>query len=715
MERQRRLTRRIGRVLAPLAVLVLLLAALYLAADAEGLGAGYAAYYPYVFVAAAVAVALIVAAIARRLLRLRAQLREAVPGARLARRLVLLLMLLALPPVLLVYGFGARFVSATVDSWFRVHDERVLADALEIGRLYLDERLAVAQRATEQVAATLARSPVDDRAAQLDAELDLTGADQLALFARDGRPLALAAATPGALDAAPPEDAARLAALARGRFAEPEPESAAGGMRLRVLVPVQLRAGETALLQGLYALPPTYVPLAQSVETGVHAFGQAQFLRESLKLSLVLVLTFVLMLSVLLAVLVAFDLARRLTAPIGRLAAATRAVAAGRYDRPVAGEGTDELGFLVASFNRMQRELGTATAREREAAAETERQRGYLETVLARLNSGVIGVDHEGHVRTSNPAAAQILGVPLQAHLGSTLQQLQRELPAVAPLFALLGRRAAAGAREWREEIALTLGDQRRLLILRGAALPQGGFVVVFDDTTDLDRARRDAAWGEVARRLAHEVKNPLTPIQLAAERVRRKLLPRMDADDAPVLDRATDTIIAQVETLKKLVDAFTDYAQPPPLKLERTDLCALASEVLELYEQDGRLAITRALSPLPALEADAHRLRQVLHNLLKNATEATVGHARPWVEVATCHLPDANAVELSVADNGGGLPAGFDADWFEPYRTTKTRGTGLGLAICRKIAEEHGGRLLAENRPEGGARFVLRLPLDGR
>jgi nitrogen fixation/metabolism regulation signal transduction histidine kinase len=277
---------------------------------------------------------------------------------------------------------------------------------------------------------------------------------------------------------------------------------------------------------------------------------------------------------------------------------------------------------------------------------------------------------------------------------------------------------AHEGVREWREEIVLAQGAERRLLLLRGAELggADAGSVAVFDDLTQLDRAQRDAAWAEVARRLAHEVKNPLTPIQLAAERLRRRFIGRLPADDTEVLDRATHTIVAQVEALKSLVNAFGDYARPPQIEARALDLHALAGEVLDLYENDQRIQLTRRFDArTPVLRGDAGRLRQLLHNLIKNALEAIGDTRKPHIEVTTRDLAENERqwIELGVADNGPGLPEGFGERWYEPYTSSKQRGTGLGLAVAKKIAEEHGGTIRAENREVGGAIFVLRLPLD--
>jgi nitrogen fixation/metabolism regulation signal transduction histidine kinase len=374
----------------------------------------------------------------------------------------------------------------------------------------------------------------------------------------------------------------------------------------------------------------------------------------------------------------------------------------------------DELGFLVGAFGRMTRELAAASDRAQASAEETERQRAYLETVLTRLSSGVLVLDAQGAVRHLNGAGAELLGLRRATPEPPSPATIERDHPGRAPLLAALAVRQREGTREWREEIAIEIDGARRALLVRGARLPDAGVVAVFDDATAIDVARREAAWTEVARRLAHEIKNPLTPIQLAAERLRRRVLPKLGPEDAQVLDRATHTIVAQVDALKTMVNSFGDYARPPTLQLAPLDLNRLVGEVLDLYESDMRLRFVRTFgNDLPRLQADAGRIRQVLHNLIKNAIEAGAERSATSIEASTAQRVEAgrDGIELAIADDGPGLPSGFDEQWFEPYRSTKSRGTGLGLAIVAKIAQEHGGRLSVGTRPVGGARFALWLP----
>ncbi|HRQ66244.1 MAG TPA: ATP-binding protein, partial [Xanthomonadaceae bacterium] len=525
----------------------------------------------------------------------------------------------------------------------------------------------------------------------------------------------LASADPALFLPALPDESVRLTLRGRAGYSAAEPVGER--LMLRVVRGFPVVGGGQRYAQVLAPLPARTEPMLRRLEGAVHDHGRLAFLRESLKLTFTLILSFVLLLSLLLAVLAAFGVARRLVNPIGRLAEATEQVAAGEYGQPLPVSGTDELAFLARSFNRMTDELQAASVRVRESQAQTEAQRQYLTTLLQSLSSGVLGVDPEGRLRTINRAASEMLGIDLAPWLDQPVAALGQALPALEPLARMLDRRRLEGAREWRQEVLLDRGSERQVLMVRGALLPgeDEGVVAVFDDLTILNRAQREAAWAEVARRLAHEVKNPLTPIQLAAERLRRRFLERLDPEDSDLLDRSTRTIVAQVDALKAMVNAFSDYARPPPLKLEPVDFNALVEEVLDLYENDGQVHILRRLQhDLPMLRGDPVRLRQVLHNLLKNAIEACQEQSVVQIEASTAEveLRGRGWVELGIADNGPGLPEAFSEEWFEPYRSSKARGTGLGLAVVRKIAEEHGGQMDCGNRPEGGARFVLRLPL---
>ena len=697
------LTRLALTALPAVALVALVFAALFLAGDAQSDTSRLGRWSPWLFGGALLAVLVLVATLLRQLLVLRRERRADAPGARLTARTALALVLIVLPPVLLVYGFALKFLDDTVDSWFNVRIEQALDDALALGQIHLGSETQRAARATQALAAELAPLGPDARQSSLDAALDASGALQLALFSSGGAPLASAASDPRLLLPTPPDQAQLVRALAGASDAHSEPLG--DDLVVRVLRGVD--AG--TVLLATYPLSAQVQPLARNISDSYHAYQRLKFLRDSLKLTFTLILSAVVLLSLLLAVLAAIAVARRQVAPIARLARATREIAAGRYGEALPAGGDDELGFLTESFNRMTRELGEASAQARASQAQTEAQRAYLETVLERLSSGVLTIDGEGTLRTANAAAGAILGMDVESFTGQPFATLATAQPALTALVERVESRRREGRRDWREELKLERESGAQVLMLRAATLPGDGaasVVVVFDDQTIVNQAQREAAWAEVARRLAHEVKNPLTPIQLAAERLRHRLGGKLGAEDAGVLEKSTHTIVAQVEALKGLVNAFGDYAREQPLRLVPVALNAVVSEVLDLYEHEQQIALTRRLDAAnPQVRGDAGRLRQLLHNLLKNAIEA--GSGTPAIEVATRVAPD-GSVELEVADRGAGLPPGFDDTWFEPYRTSKPKGTGLGLAVLRKIVEEHGATVRAEPREGGGARFVV-------
>ncbi len=379
--------------------------------------------------------------------------------------------------------------------------------------------------------------------------------------------------------------------------------------------------------------------------------------------------------------------------------------------------------MLALSFNTMTKRLSDARAEREQARRQLQQEHDYLHVVLEHLSSGVITLDETGIIRRVNTAASTILHKPLLEHVGNTLPELTDSLPELLPFLSVVQAHLSdmEAGNEWQSEINLNTREGRLILVCRGASLPvassgQRGSVLVFDDITDLIQAEHDAAWGEVARRLAHEIKNPLTPIQLSAERLTRKLSGELNEESANFLKRMTNTIIQQVDNLKAMVNAFSDYARAPSLHLQRVDLNALVQEVAELYRlNEGQVQIRLQLEPgLPALRLDIHRIRQLLVNLTKNALEALEEHhvSPAIVTISTQYQPDAKQAILNVHDNGAGIPAELLPRLFEPYVTSKHKGTGLGLAIVKKIVEEHGGHLTARNHDAGGAILSVRFPL---
>jgi nitrogen fixation/metabolism regulation signal transduction histidine kinase len=501
-----------------------------------------------------------------------------------------------------------------------------------------------------------------------------------------------------------------------------------GGYLIRTAVAIgesPAPGGERLLLQCMFPVAERLGALADTVQAAYKQFGEKDYLRRPLKASFILTLTVVLLLSLLAAWYGAIFTAQRLVQPIQDLVQGTRAVAGGDLDTKLPLTSHDEMGFLVHSFNDMTKRLRRAREDQRRAQQAAETERANLAIILARLSTGVISLEPDWRVRTANRAAAMILGEDIETRVGAPLVTAGAEPQHLARQFAeACQQRFASGAVEWREQFTFQTGAGRRILMCACTPLPiegdaPGGYVLVFDDITVMLQAQREAAWGEVARRLAHEIKNPLTPIRLSAERLRHKLLPGMtDPKDAQMLERATETIVQQVEAMKEMVNAVSEYARAPQLEMVMGDLNKMVTEVSDLYRAQGAVRGVRLrveLDPgIDTVVADPGRLRQLLNNLLTNAVEALEGQADGSILVSTRRVVRAESAvaRVTVEDNGPGFQRELIGQVFDPYVTTKTKGTGLGLAIVRKIVEEHGGHIEAGNRAGGGAQVRIDLPL---
>lgn len=714
--------RKILAILLPIAGLTLLLLSLYLLSSATQNSEQFSRLHPWLLLLNIGGALVLFVVIGANLYQLIMQYRAHVMGSRLTARLVGIFVVLALVPVLLVYGFSLQFLNRGIDSWFDVRVEEALDDSLRLSRTALDLRLNEARGRMERAAQEL-RS-VDNllmplRLHQVRIE---TGASELSVFGQNRIIASSSMIGASVLPDQPPEEL--LVQLRQGQPYVGLDPIGAEGIHVRVIIPLARLAGEPEprLLQGLFEVPERVSSLATNVETAYSRYRQLLQMREPLKYSFTLTLSLILFLSLLAAVWAAFYAARKLVAPIQDLAAGTRAVAKGDYKTLLPMPARDEMGFLVLSFNEMTRRLSRASEQARVSQQEVERERAHLEAVLSRLSSGVIAFDDDLSLRTANAAAGDILDADLTRYVGKNLKRAVQNQPLLEQFMAAVYAHFEAGEDNWREEISLHRDSRRRVLMCSSAMLPgegdlPGGRVLVFDDLTVLLQAQREAAWGEVARRLAHEIKNPLTPIQLAAERVRHRYLGQMDEKQGEVLERCTRTIVQQVEALKEMVNAFSDYARTPELQLASLNLNDLITEVTDMYRsRETGVKLRLELDPdLPRIEADSVRLRQLLHNLLKNGFEAVSGSDNATVMVSTRNVPDgvAPAVQLDVMDNGAGFDEEILGRVFEPYVTNKTKGTGLGLAIVRKLVEEHGGSLDASNDRSGGARVTILLPVN--
>lgn len=655
------------------------------------------------------------------LARLLREYRTNVPGAKLKARMVGMFVGLAVLPLLVVFYFSYQFINRGIDTWFNVEVEEGLDNALRLSQAVLEIQKREHLFDTERVAKRLGE--VNER--QLVFELSMlrreSGAREMTLYGANARILATSSDSAAARLPEPLSEEVMLQTSANRPFVSLDPlENGSYEIRTATLFSVRGRAEPIGIIQAHFPVTERLGRMTSSVETSLREYQQLLFLRDPLKSTLTLTLTVVLMLSLLTAIYGAFVLSRRLVAPIQDLVAGTRAVAKGDFDTRLPTPSRDEIGFLISSFNDMTQRLATARREATLSQALVEAERTNLEVILARLSTGVVALDHDLTIRTANQASGAILNVDLENRIGANLVDIAANEPLLDQFVDVARVHIDAGETEWREQIVLRGEVGRRVLTCACTALPSEentppGFVVVFDDITALLQAQRDAAWGEVARRLAHEIKNPLTPIQLSAERLRRKYLDTMPADEAQILDRATHTIVQQVEAMKEMVNAFSDYARAPDMDIGRFDLDKLVHEVVDLYRaQDSSVRIVVTSDPTMApIDADKGRVRQMLHNLIRNAIEALENRddGRIDVQASAIEVDDINMVQIRVEDNGPGFNMGSVSQIFDPYVTTKPKGTGLGLAIVKKLVEEHVGTIRAQNRKDGGASISVRLP----
>ncbi len=623
--------------------------------------------------------------------RLRRRLNAGVFGSRLALRLLLIFSLMAILPGALVYGVSVQFLSKSIESWFDVKVDRALEGGLDLGRTILDNLLGELRSKTRTAALTLADQsgpplPV------LSQIIDQSQVQQAAIFDQNGVVTTFLPA-----DGAAPVPETLSKEVMRQIKAEKvysEVESLPGkGLYLKVLVPIDAQSEQevTQVLQLLQQVPKQLAEEAELVQAAYRDYQELLLSREGLKSLYGVTLTLALLLSLFSALAAAFLISERLSAPLGMLAEGTRAVAQGDFSRRHPVQSRDELGVLTESFNLMTQQLEEARTTAQRNQQEVESARAYLENILANLSSGVLVFDESLHMRNANPSAEQILKVPLSNLEGLTIEECAAREPQLAFFKAEILERFDSGEKaEWQCQVERLRDGANQVLLLRGTRLPDisgGGGVVVFDDITSLLQAQRTAAWGEVARRLAHEIKNPLTPIQLSAERVQHKLAQKLGMEDAQILRRSTETIVNQVEALKRMVNEFSEYARAPELEFHQLDFNGLVQEVLTLYEAAGMATggarqprIYLAMAPgLPAVRGDSARLRQVIHNLLQNAQDTVIDVAEPAIMVRTEAVP--GGVRLSVSDNGKGFSEQVKARVFEPYVTTKPKRYRTGVS----------------------------------
>ncbi len=695
----------------------------------------YERHYTRLFVVNVAVAGLLALVIGWGIYRLLARLRRGKFGSRLLIKLAAIFGLVGVLPGLLIYVVSYQFVSRSIESWFDVKVEGALESGLTLARTSLETQARDFGNQLRTAAAALADTPDALAALPLERLRAQLGATDVTLWSPSGR--LLASAGESRFQLTPERPTAQMLRSLRSQdvatqiegLDEVPADGSAPPARIRAVVTVSARSiglvGEQRMLQAVQPLPTALVTHALAVQEANREYQERALGREGLRRMYIGTLTLSLFLAVFGAVLLAVMLGKQLATPLLMLADGVRQVAAGDLTPKVILPGRDELVGLTRSFADMTQQLADARAAVDASMQALDASRAHLQTILDNLTAGVIVLDRDGNVQSANPGATRILRAPLAVSIGrplGSLAGLEVFASEVETQFLEFeGERSDHGLEHWQKSFELygaaggALGTDTVSLIARGAALPSGQRLLVFDDISEIVSAQRAQAWGEVARRLAHEIKNPLTPIQLSAERLERKLADKLPEPDRAILAKSVNTIVDQVDAMKRLVNEFRDYARLPSADLRAVDLNALVAEVLLLYGslgEAGHDSTARVLferdEACPPIQGDAQQLRQVIHNLVQNAIDASLAapsddtdgsSAISPVIVRTQWQAMSQRVRLSVLDSGHGFSDAILKRAFEPYVTTKTKGTGLGLAVVKKIAEEHGARIDVSNR----------------
>jgi nitrogen fixation/metabolism regulation signal transduction histidine kinase len=729
---------------------------LFLLASAAGNTEFFERNYPVLLAVNGVIAGLLFVLVLVLLRRLIKRLRARRFGARMMMRFSIAFALMGVLPGVLIYVVSTQFLSRSIESWFDVRVDRALDSGLTLGRAVLDNLKEDVSAKARAWALELSDIPESAQLAQLNRLREQGGIQEALLVSASGQLIGASGDQVSELVPEIPAASELRHARTQRIIAVIEGEAGAAarqGLRARVIVPIPGPApvasrglllsleeptardpqgglrrpapsvggiaapSETRFLQLIQPVPATIAANAEALQTGYREYQELSLSRSGLQTIYGLTLTLTLLLAIFAAIASSVLLASSMTAPLLQVAEGTKAVAEGNYRQVREFPGNDELNLLTQSFNAMTRQLSEARDAVEGKQRELENAKTYLERVLANLSAGVVVLDKDLRLVTANYGASRILGQSLMQKAGHPLEELQPALTAAFAAAFADQALAASPKDSWQQQIEVKReareSGEPLMLLARGSRLPLDdglGYVIVFDDITQVISAQRAVAWGEVARRLAHEIKNPLTPIQLAAERLQMKLVEKLPLPDADVLKRGTSTIVSQVAAMKRMVDDFRDYARVPPARLSPLDLNALISEIAALYGAGAEGSVLQVvLRPeLPLIEGDPTQLRQVVHNLIVNAQDALVGRPDPRIVVRTelVEVDDAGtttrAVRLAVEDNGPGFPANILRRAFEPYVTTKPSGTGLGLAMVKKIVDEHGARVEVVNRSGG-------------
>ena len=724
-------------------MVVIGLVLLYLLTQATTNRAMYEQNYARLFTLNVVVAASVLLGIGWVGLRLHQRVRQGRFGSRLLVKIATIFALVGVAPGLLIYIVSYQFVSRSIETWFDVKVEGALDAGLSLGRVTLDtlsnELASKSRIAASQLADTADAVPE----LVLARVVEQLGATEATVWTSGGK--LLASVGPIGFQLSPDKPSGSQFRTARSErslaWVEGLEEGGPGKLgspRIKALVPIASSsvglAAEQRFLLVQRALPANFVANAMAVQVANREYQERALAREGLKRMYIGTLTLSLFLAVFGAILLAVILGNQIARPLLVLTEGVSQVAAGDLTPKLAMQGNDELGGLTRAFASMTQQLADARHTVQRSMSQVDSARAHLQTILDNLTSGVLVQNADGSVRSANPGAARILQLPLASFAGANLRQLpglESFAAGVQQQFAeFLSRRLEQPNDHWQQSFELGASkdsmasgtDRGRTLVARGAILPDRSRLLVFDDISDIVSAQRAQAWGEVARRLAHEIKNPLTPIQLSAERLEMKLSGKLQPPEQIVLTKSVKTIVEQVDAMKRLVNDFRDYARLPAAVLQPVDLNLLVADVMHLYESTEVPIQLELDAQIPRVLGDAEQLRQVLHNLLQNAQDASeqsllalprAPDADSSIVLRTQLLPNSGRVRLSVLDHGGGFAEHILKRAFEPYVTTKQRGTGLGLAVVKKIADDHASRIEISNRAKDGVVFGAQVSLS--
>jgi len=644
-----------------------------------------------------------------------------VPGSKLKARMVGMFVGLAVVPLLIVFYFSMQFINRGIDTWFNIEVESGLDDALTLSRNALGVQMRDHLSSTVEAADQLQEIQRSQIIYELGFIRESIGANELTLFGQNSQILATNSDISSNYVPAALSSEMMMQVRQNRPFVSLDPLSD-GAYEIRTAVPlITERTNEiVGIMRARFPVSQRIGRMVNSIDSSYTDYKKIVYLREPLKRTFSLTLTVVLMISLLSSIFGAFVLSRRLVSPIQNLVEGTKAVAKGDFDKRLPIPSKDEIGFLINSFNEMTKGLSSARHQASISQNLVEEERANLEIILASLSTGVISLESDLKIKTANKAAGSILNVDFSEKKGKSLEKVANKNSVLKELFDVINKKMGDGISAWQEQIIVHTETGRRVLMcsysdLSSETQDEVGFVIVFDDITIQLQSQRDAAWGEVARRLAHEIKNPLTPIQLSAERLRRKYLKKMPKEEGEILDRSTHIIVEQVAAMKEMVNAFSDYARSPDMEISTINVATLMREIIDLYkEQETNINITFFMDSDDLMfDVDPGRIRQIMHNLIRNSIEAISETEKGKINITVkqVYIDQITMIEIRVEDSGCGFNKESLGQIFDPYVTSKSKGTGLGLAIVKKLVEEHMGTIEAENNEDKGAAIIIYLP----